>query len=280
MGVRMFAKFRWAGVIAAIIALFAGIAAAVIPLITKIGEDDLHYFVVEEPVPTPTPTPTLADTSSGGGLAPPSATPEPSVLAAIDQELARLERACIAFNTPDRLQLGEASIIQLLLSTEQSIPRLREQIEVPGLPEGAEIKVSAVMKASLSAPGFEVQPITEEIQPVSGLENTEWRWEIIPNKVGIQSLHLALSAVIYVADDPTPLTLRVDDGQFYKTLEVRTTWVKRVSSFIVNNWQWLWAAVLVPAAIFLSRRVRNLFSKLVFKRRQKPIFPKKSILRQ
>jgi hypothetical protein len=122
------------------------------------------------------------------------------------------------------------------------------------------------MAASLIGPGFTITPRTEKDQPVSESKETTWVWYVIPKETGSQPLHLELSAVIYVADQPTPLTLRIGDGEYYQILEVDTPWVKRVSSFIANNWQWLWATILVPAAVFLSRRVRNLFSKLVLKR--------------
>jgi hypothetical protein len=327
-----------------------------------------------------TPEPTLALTATPAAAEPNATTTR--ILVAVDQELARLEKANIAFNTPANLQLGERRTIQLLLSTQKSIEELRRQIEPPGPTEGAEIKVSAVMRASLTGSGFLIETITEEIQPVSGVENTEWRWEIIPKKTGVQrlrltlsalisvagtererfiktfdrdievrvdeilkplreakvtfdppkavrlgkslpvevlvspqgsvsianrmeasligsgfdiqpitteiqevdkigqtkwrweivpvktgsqSLHAVLSAVIYIADDPTPQKMTVHEVR--SELEVRATWSERVSSFIANNWQWLWAAILVPVGAFLLPIVRNLFSKFVLKRR-------------
>jgi hypothetical protein len=126
------------------------------------------------------------------------------------------------------------------------------------------------MEARLTGRGFDIQPLTPEIQPVRESDPTEWRWEVVPNEPGSQALHLALSAVIYVADESQ--SFRVDNGQYYKTLDVRTTWSKRVSSFIANNWQWLWAAILVPVGAFLLPIVRKQFSKFVLKRR-KGTFP-------
>jgi hypothetical protein len=125
--------------------------------------------------------------------------PEPtqaSILAPVDQEVARLEKANIAFSVPDTLQLGESSTIQLLLSTQESIPELRDQIDPPGPTEGAEIEVSAVMKANLSGPGFLISPISGETQLVSGSKNTKWLWEIIPKNTGLQTLNLTLNALI------------------------------------------------------------------------------------
>jgi hypothetical protein len=90
------------------------------------------------------------------------------------------------------------STIQLLLSTRESIPRLQGQVEAPGPVEGAEVKVSSTVKASLTGSGFLIEPIAEEIQPVSGAENTEWQWEIIPKRTGVQRLRLTLSALITV----------------------------------------------------------------------------------
>ena len=151
------------------------------------------------PTPAPQPTATPAGTGSGSSGRTPGPEPtEVSMLAAVDREIARLEKANIAFNNPDNLQLGESSTIQLLLSTQESIPGLQGQIEAPGPTEGAEIKVSSTMRASLTGSGFLIRPISKEVQPITGYEKTEWQWEIIPNRTGVQRLRLTLSALISV----------------------------------------------------------------------------------
>jgi hypothetical protein len=73
------------------------------------------------------------------------------------------------------------------------------------------------MRASLTGSGFLIETITEEIQPVSGVENTEWRWEIIPNKTGVQRLRLTLSALISVADTERERFIKTFD----RDIEVR-----------------------------------------------------------
>src|SRR5918998_3798003 len=66
------------------------------------------------PTPAPQPTATPAGTGSGSSGRTPGPEPtEVSMLAAVDREIARLEKANIAFNNPDNLQLGESSTIQL-----------------------------------------------------------------------------------------------------------------------------------------------------------------------
>jgi hypothetical protein len=295
----------------------------------------------------------------------------------VNRELARLEKANMAFNTPDNLQLGESSTIQLLLSTREPRSTLEGRIEAPGPVEGAQVKVSSTVKASLTGSGFLIEPIAEEVQPVSGFADTEWQWEIIPKRTGIQSLrltlsalisvegiererfietfsrdievrvdkilkplkeaeiifdppktvefgesstaellvnpqesvnianriaarlsgsgftieplteeiqpvtetgqtvwrweitpnmpgshtlHVALSAVIYIADDPTALTFPIGNGQYDKTIKVSASWIDRVFSFIGNNWQWLWTMILIPTigwAIHNRNKLRN-----------------------
>jgi hypothetical protein len=74
---------------------------------------------------------------------------------------------------------------------------------------------------------------------------TERKWEIEPTRVGLQYLHLTLSAILDVADSSLPRTIRT----FEKTIEVSEVvvpWPQQLSKFIKDNWQWLWAAIVIP----------------------------------
>jgi hypothetical protein len=44
---------------------------------------------------------------------------------------------------------------------------------------------------------------------------------------------------------------------FDRTLRVHVTFADRVSSFLGGNWQWMWTALLVPAAAYLMRLRRR-----------------------
>jgi hypothetical protein len=109
------------------------------------------------------------------------------------------------------------------------------------------------MEARLSGPNFAITAITPEIQAVSRSEITEWKWEVKPSSDGRHYLHLTLSALLRVDGTPTPRAIRTFD----KVIEVEVEWHQRVGSFFEKNWQWLWAAILVPVVGWLWKRKKG-----------------------
>ena len=172
--------------------------------------------------------------------------------------LAGLPLANVAFNAPETLRVHETAVIQLLLSGEQPIEQLQDQLTELGEKEGEQIKVSDRMEAQLSGLGFTIAAITPAVQPVSGQGVTEWRWEIEPTRVGTRRLHLTLSALIDVKGRESTYAIRT----FERSLDVRVTWSERLSGFFSDNWQWLWTALLIPLVGWaLSRRRRPASSR-------------------
>lgn len=62
----------------------------------------------------------------------------------------RLRPANIAYNTPERMRLGESVAVELELSPSMSVEALKARIDEPGKTEGARILVSEYMVASLT----------------------------------------------------------------------------------------------------------------------------------
>ena len=106
------------------------------------------------------------------------------------------------------------------------------------------------MQARLTGQGFEITAVKPETQLVSGEQETEWQWDVTPKRANTLRLHLTLSAILVVDGEPAPRTIRTFD----KIIEVQVTWGQRISGFVSNNWQWLWAVVLVPVAGWLWRK--------------------------
>ena len=169
----------------------------------------------------------------------------------IDRVVEGLPAANAAFNAPATLRLEEPAVIQLLLSGRRSIRLLQNQITALGKRDGARIKASDSMEASLVGSGFKIEAITPVVQPVSGAGVTEWKWEVAPTKAGTRRLHLTLSAILDLEGKESLYAVRT----FERTLEVRVPLRERLSGFAGRNWQWLWTALLVPVGGWvLSRR--------------------------
>jgi hypothetical protein len=150
-------------------------------------------FTSPQPPPPPPPEP------PGPGPEPPGPPPPPGqLLARIDDILAALPLANIAFNVPKALEVGQRTVIELRMSGRRPIRQLKQEITALGEREGARIRVSDQVEARLTGLGFEIRPLTPERQAVSGEGVTEWGWAISPTESGTLTLHLTVSAVIDV----------------------------------------------------------------------------------
>lgn len=174
----------------------------------------------------------------------------------VDQLLQKMTSANIVFNSPEKINIDETSQIQLLLSINKSIDKLKKLITEEGKKVGEVIKVSDRMEAHLTGRNFKITAVTPEIQAVSGVQNTEWIWEIQPTQEGQYRLYLTLTALLDINGHSTPRTIR----SFKKNINVYVTGQQKLSMFFVSNWQWLWAAIAVPIAGFFWKRKRS-FSK-------------------
>jgi hypothetical protein len=168
----------------------------------------------------------------------------------VDQQLAKLGFSNIAYNVPKTMNIRDTAIIQLKLSLKKSIDELERMIEAPGEKEGHSIQISKRMKATLSGGSDFVTTLRfpdDATQAISENETTEWKWEVKPINEGHHRLGLTLSVILIVDGILTPRAFPV----FEKIIEVEVTWSQRAGMFFEKNWQWLWAALLVPIAGWL-----------------------------
>jgi hypothetical protein len=164
-----------------------------------------------------------------------------------------MQLANLAFNVPKAIHLGSTAEIQLFISAEQTIRQLRAKIRAVGAKEGATIQVAPRMEARLTGLGFKIEANTPEVQAVGGSGATTWTWEIQPAEQGSRRLHLTVSALITVEGKETSRTIETFD----RVINIRVTFMDRVSSFAGRNWTWLWSAILIPLAGYLWRRRRR-----------------------
>ena len=174
-------------------------------------------------------------------------------LGEIDRILKGLDLGNIAFNVPRRMKAQDAAVIELYLGLETPTEELKQRIEAAGEREGARIRVSDRMEARLSGSNFAITSVTPEVQAVTREEVSQWKWEVKPQSEGRQHLHLTVSVLLTVEGSPTPRAIRTFD----RHIDIETTWVESTIAFFDENWQWLWAAILVPGAGWLWKRRRR-----------------------
>jgi hypothetical protein len=184
----------------------------------------------------------------GDGKAP-DVDPESSV-DLVDKVVRKLEWGSIAFNAPPAMKYHEAQSIELLLSPTLSADELQTQLEEKTGADSARVKISNRMEAKLRGTGFSIEGLSPSIQAIPSDQTTRWKWNVTPTDYGTQHLYLALSAHIKLAGDDTPFVVKT----FERTFDVQITVPQQISAFVQGNWQWLWAAILLPAAGYLWKR--------------------------
>lgn len=183
----------------------------------------------------------------------PSMNPSVTAIIVDDEAVKSLEWGNIIFNTPTEIQFEEPKIIELLLSPRKTVQELQAELNQQGELESAQVQISNRMEANLHGQSFGIKPLVPEVQPVSHEKTTRWKWEVTPTKYGTQSLHLALLAIINVWNQKEQFVIQTYD----KKIEVKIFLTQRISKFIANNWQWLWAAILAPVVTFLWERSKS-----------------------
>jgi hypothetical protein len=186
--------------------------------------------------------------SGGDGIGPPPTSTAPSV----DDLLAELKSASAAFNSPASMNLGDATEVELLVSRDLSVAELQTELEGGDL-GGEQVRVSETMEAQLAGVGFAIQQITPAVQLVGGGGTTRWKWAVEAEESGRQRLHLTLSAIVDRNGRDRQYTIRT----FARTLDVDVTLQDRLNGFFGDNWQWLWATLLVPLVGWLLQRHRH-----------------------
>jgi hypothetical protein len=197
-----------------------------------------------EPGPAESAPPVVP--SAEGSAAPAS----PSL---VDAAVRGLEWGTIAFNVPPRMRYQERQVAELVLSMTASRAELEAELATGAGAQSAEIRVSNEMEARLTGTGFAIKPIEPASQAVSRLATTRWRWEVIPEEHGTRVLHLALYAHIRIAGSDKVYVVRTFD----RAIHVEITVPQQLGGLVLDNWQWLWAALLVPAAGYLWRHHRR-----------------------
>jgi hypothetical protein len=178
-------------------------------------------------------------------------------LQGVDQAMARMTQAQIAFNTPQVMNMGDAAQIELLLSLDETQAQLKRALGGEGGRESAQVAVTEQMEARLTGANFRITAVTPEAQAITSNGRTAWQWEVQPTVAGSHPMHLTLNAVLRVDGTSVRRTVKTFD----KTILVQVTVARQVSDFVGQNWQWLWAVVVAPLVGWFWRGRRQVHSQ-------------------
>lgn len=197
------------------------------------------------------PSPPIGPPSQGSN-SPGSSIPDPTsrALRLVDELVSELRDGNLAHDIPRGMERDELYVVTLLVSPSASAEVLVARLSSTAATSHAGVRVGERMEAKLSGASFEIRSITPSLQAVGLGEPTEWRWEVKPLRSGIHNLHLDLSVLLTVSGTTTPRSIKTFAEKVTVSVELTTV----LSAFLQSNWQWLWAAVLVPAAVWLWKR--------------------------
>lgn len=105
--------------------------------------------------------------------------------------------------------------------------------------------MSNVLEASITGNEFTITPKTPNKLNITSVDTTganAWIWEIKPNSSGKYNLQLTVSGYNNTNFGATPKVLYTQSKNIIVTCKA----TERIMIFIKNNWQWLWAAIVVP----------------------------------
>jgi hypothetical protein len=169
----------------------------------------------------------------GGRYRGPVIVPHRVVDQSIAEELKKLQAGKIAYNPPasmvaDHHERVTARIAQGKVSDQE----LTKDLDKNGRkPQIEPVRISSVVRVTLSSPEIEVKALSPEEQFVDDDSPTEWQWDIVSDKVGRHSLRLAVIVRV------------LDSEKEFKVLDreiiVKVNPYYMAGAFFKGNWQWI-----------------------------------------
>ena len=178
---------------------------------------------------------------------------EPVVPESVDRLLEGLELGYAEFEAPEQMNRFDIRQVSLGVIHSEASDEIAALIDKIGAIEGQQIRLGKRMRAKLSGTMFEIESVTLDVQAVTRSERTEWIWLIHPRDEGTYPLHVSLAVLLDVEGRDTPRTIRTFD----ETVKVKVTPQQWLGRFWTNNWQWLWAAVLVPLSVWTWKKYKT-----------------------
>jgi hypothetical protein len=172
----------------------------------------------------------------------------------------KLHKGHVAFNTPEKMQIGKTKTVQVALGVDESLPDLKSQITAEGKIEAAELGVAAKMTAMLTGGGaFDISPSGPQAQFVTEKGVTPWAFDITPKQTGSQELTLTMDAIFIVNGNEGVRRVNTLTRKILVEVgwpETPAEWFEASKKWF-ENVSWLWLSVLVPICGFLYSRWRG-----------------------
>lgn len=158
----------------------------------------------------------------------------------------------IAYNSPDYLTVGKASIIEVRISQDINAT-ITEDFEGTGEIIEDRVRVTNRVRVKLiSTDDVDIVPIEPEEQAVEAISYTLWTWSVTPQSKGVKTLKIRIGIANIDPDDPK-LTKYVPGDSF--ELSAKSNLRYTFGKFWNSNWKWLFSTILVPIFFYYRKKI-------------------------
>jgi hypothetical protein len=197
----------------------------------------------------------------------------------IEEYKKELSSVSIAFNTPQKMEQNETTIVNLLLSHSYTLDKLKVKIEKTIIDRYRDnqhqkitterIKLATLIKIDLAgSEGFMIRKIGTHTERVISKNNIEeWKWEVKAVEVGIQHLFLEIYAIMKLEGEDKYLQLK----SFSRKIEVYISVPSAIKNFFSKYWQWLIAAIASPLTLTVRRLIFSWRKKRKEVKKEEPV---------
>jgi hypothetical protein len=124
------------------------------------------------------PMPPLSISSGGGG---------PSKSHLLNHFVESLQNGRLIYNPSNEMIINKTEQINATITEKGSM--------------GETIKISPIMEVYLKGSAFQIDPITDSRQFIASTGPTIWKWDIVPRKIGNQTLDLLAYVIVEISDN-------------------------------------------------------------------------------
>jgi hypothetical protein len=164
-----------------------------------------------------------------------------------------INQVSLVFTMPPTANLQDRIRAQLMIDLNKSVDQLVVENKLNSNTITGTFKTTRIVTARLIAPDFDVTAVESAEQVLLDGTTTKWNWELQPKSAGKHIVMLTVDATVEINGRDKTAHIRT----FEEQVLIEVTAGQIISTFIANNWQWLWSTLLVPFALWFWRRHLN-----------------------
>lgn len=171
---------------------------------------------------------------------------QPPVQQTTDDWMKKLTTAKTVLTIPSAANIDSDVRVELLIDRSSDEYVLLQAVSEHGVQHRAEIKISRIVEVKLTAPAFDVSPITPVRQVIADSAVNRWKWTLRAKKSGQHTVDITVFAVVEVEGTRVEHTLQT----YAKQVVIEVSPKQRMSDLLEKYWQWLASTIVIPLLLW------------------------------